>query len=60
MTTFDVEDPVKVPCGANLPPSGWFLRELTHFVDCAKAGRPSPRVPRGQVLDVIRVLESIR
>ena len=60
VTTFDVEDPVKVPCGANLPPSGWFLRELTHFVDCAKAGRPSPRVPRGQVLDVIRVLESIR
>ena len=41
-TVFDVEDPVKVECGANLPPSGWFLRELSHFVARAKE-KPSLR-----------------
>ncbi len=58
-TAFDVEDPVKVPCGVNLPPSGWFLRELTHFLHCAKRGEPSPRVPREQVLAVLGVLEGV-
>ena len=59
-TVFDVEDPVKVPCGANLPPSGWFLRELSHFVDCARQNRPSDRVPRRQVLSVLKTLERIQ
>lgn len=58
-TVFDVEDPVKVECGANLPPSGWFLRELSHFVARAKENRPSERVPREQVLSVLGILEKI-
>ena len=40
VTRFDVEDEIKVPCGINLPPSGWFLRELTHFVQCAERNVP--------------------
>ena len=44
---------MKVECGANLPPSGWFLRELSHFVARAKENRPSERVPREQVLSVL-------
>lgn len=60
MTRFDVEDPVKVPCGINLPPSGWFLRELTHFVQCAEQNAPSDRVKKQQVLDVLSVLETIQ
>lgn len=59
VTHFDVEDPVKVACGANLPPSGWFLRELTHFVRRAQENRPSERVPREQVLAVLKVLETL-
>lgn len=59
VTAFDVEDPVKVECGANLPPSGWFLRELSHFVERAKENRPSERVPREQVLGVLKTLEKI-
>lgn len=59
VTSFDVEDPVKVECGANLPASGWFLRELSHFVERAKENRPSERVPREQVLSVLRTLEKI-
>lgn len=56
---FDVEDPIKVPCGINLPDSGWFLRELGHLVSCAEKNQPSPLVPRQRVLDVLKVLESI-
>ena len=50
---------MKVECGANLPASGWFLRELSHFVERAKENRPSERVPREQVLSVLRTLEKI-
>ena len=57
---FDVEDPVKVPCGINLPDSGWFLRELGHLIGCAKKNQPSPLVPRQRILDVLEVLESIQ
>lgn len=55
----DVTDPVKVPTGINLPPTGWFLRELTHITACAREGRPSERVPREQVLAVLEVLDGI-
>lgn len=59
VTRFDVEDEIKVPCGINLPPSGWFLRELTHFVQCAERNVPSDRVSREQVLNVLSVLETL-
>ena len=59
ITTFDVEDPVKIPTGINLPPTGWFLRELTHFTQCAEENRPSELVPREQVLAVLEILQTI-
>ncbi len=59
VTPFDVEDPVKIPTGINLPPTGWFLRELTHFTQCAAENRPSERVPRAQVLTVLETLERL-
>lgn len=59
VTRFDVEDPVKVDCGVNLGESGWFLRELTHLLDCAGRGEPSPLVPRERILDVVEILEKI-
>ena len=57
--TFDVEEAVKVDCGINLGMSGWFLRELTHILAYARMGKPSPLVPKQQVLDVVEILETL-
>ena len=59
VTRFDVSDPVQVDCGINLGRSGWFLRELSHLLDCAKRDEPSPLVPKQRVLDVVEILEKI-
>lgn len=59
VTAFDVEDPVKIPTGINLPPTGWFLRELTHVTRRAAENRPSELVPRAQVLAVLETLETV-
>ncbi|MDD3334185.1 MAG: Gfo/Idh/MocA family oxidoreductase [Eubacteriales bacterium] len=57
--SFDIEDDVKIATGINLPPTGMFLRELTHFVHCAKEGLPSVKVPQAQVLAVLETLERL-
>lgn len=59
-TVFDVEEKLKIPTGINLPPTGMFLNELSHFVARAQANQPSERVPEKQVLAVLEVLESIQ
>ncbi|MBE5800431.1 MAG: Gfo/Idh/MocA family oxidoreductase [Clostridiales bacterium] len=59
VTEFDITDPVIVDCGINLGASGWFYRELSHLLDCAGRGVPSPLVPRQRVLDVVEILEKI-
>lgn len=59
VTHFDVSEPVQVDCGINLGKSGWFLRELTHLLDCAHRGEPSLRVPKQRVLDVVEILEGV-
>ena len=56
---FDVEEAVTVDCGINLGRSGWFLRELSHILAYARMGRPSPLVPKQQVLDVVEILEGL-
>lgn len=56
---FDTEEAIKISTGINLPPTGWFLKELTHFVRCAEKNRPSERVPKERVLSVMKVLETI-
>lgn len=59
ITKFDITDPVQVDCGINLGTSGWFYRELSHLLDCAKKGEPSDLVPKQRVLDVVEILEKI-
>lgn len=59
VTPYDISEPVKIPTGINLPPTDMFLRELTHFTDCAQKGLPSERVPKEQVLAVLDVLEGM-
>ncbi|MFV0350735.1 MAG: Gfo/Idh/MocA family protein [Oscillospiraceae bacterium] len=56
---FDTEEKVKIPTGINVPPTGMFLAELTHFTDCAAKNIPSNKVPRSQVLNVVELLEEI-
>lgn len=56
---FDTEDEVKIPTGINVPPTGWYLTELRHFIECVKENQPSPRVPKEQVLTVLEILEQV-
>lgn len=56
---FDTEEKIKIPTGINVPPTGTFLAELTHFLDCHKNGVPSPKVPKSQVITVLELLEEI-
>jgi len=59
VTKYDISEPIQVDCGINLGRSGWFLRELTHLLDCAKKGEASELVPKQRVLDVVEILEKI-
>ena len=54
---YDTEDPLKIPTGINVPPTGWYLRELGHFLDCLRRDTDSPLVPKERVLAVLGLLE---
>lgn len=56
---FDTEEELKIPTGINLPPTGMFHKELSHFMDCIREGVPSDKVTREQVLTVVGLLEEI-
>lgn len=56
---FNTEDDIQIPTGINLPPTGMFYRELSHFMNCVRKNIPSERVPRQQVLTVVELLEKI-
>ncbi|NMB69115.1 MAG: Gfo/Idh/MocA family oxidoreductase [Chloroflexi bacterium] len=56
---FDTADEIQIPTGINLPPTGMFYRELSHFVDCVRRGEPSERVGREQIMTVIELLEEM-
>jgi UDP-N-acetylglucosamine 3-dehydrogenase len=56
---FDTEDEIKIPTGINLPPTGMFFRELSHFMDCVNKGIPSEKVSRQQILTVVDLLEEM-
>ncbi|MCD2502807.1 Gfo/Idh/MocA family oxidoreductase [Clostridium sp. NSJ-145] len=57
---FDTEDAIKVPTGINVPPTGWYLNELKHFINCIKENKKSEVVSKEQVLTVIKILESFK
>jgi predicted dehydrogenase len=56
---FDTEEKVKIPVGINVPPTGTYLTELTHFLDCFKKGVSSDRVRKEQVFAVLEILENL-
>ncbi|MDR1508129.1 MAG: Gfo/Idh/MocA family oxidoreductase [Synergistaceae bacterium] len=57
---FDTDEKIKIPTGINVPPTGTYLSELKHFLECWKKNEPSPRVPGEQVLTVMELLENMR
>ena len=56
---FDTAEALKIPTGINLPPTGMFHKELSHFMNCIKRGVTSDKVTREQVLTVVGLLEEI-
>jgi len=56
---FDTKEEVQVSTGINLPPTGMFYNELSHFISCIKQGEASEKVSQKQVLTAIGILEEI-
>ncbi|MEM1484498.1 Gfo/Idh/MocA family oxidoreductase [Oscillospiraceae bacterium PP1C4] len=54
---FDTKDEIKIPTGINVPPTGWYLSELSHFMQCIKQNKPSTFVSDLQILTVLDILE---
>lgn len=56
---FNTEDKVLVSTGINLPPTGMFYNELSHFLDCIRKGISSPKVTKQQILTSLALLEEM-
>ncbi|MFA6890540.1 MAG: Gfo/Idh/MocA family oxidoreductase [Sphaerochaetaceae bacterium] len=53
----DTSDPITVSTGINVPPTGWYYNELSHFLSCIEEGVSSPFVTKEQVLAVLETIE---
>lgn len=56
---FDTEEKLKIPTGINVPPTGVYFEELSHFIDCIKANKPSDKITEDQVIEVLETLTEI-
>lgn len=56
---YDIKDEIMISTGINVPPSGWYLNELGHFISCIKKGVKTDLVSEEQLLAVFEVLEEI-
>lgn len=56
---YDTKEEVLVSTGINLPPTGMFYNELSHFISCIEKGNSSEKVSKQQVLTGIGILEEI-
>jgi predicted dehydrogenase len=59
MASFDLNEEIKIETGINIPPTGIFLSELKHFINCVTNGTPSCLVTKEQVLSVVEILEAM-
>ena len=57
--SFDLREEVVVAPGINLPPTGMFYNELSHFIDCIIRGEPSARVRPEQIIAGVEIMEEI-
>lgn len=56
---YNIEDDIIIPTGINLPPTGMFHRELSHFIECIKNRTPSTIVDSKQIIATIEIMEEI-
>lgn len=56
---YNLEEEVVVPTDINLPATGMFYRELSHFIFCIEKGIQSNRVNRDQIIAGVEILEEI-
>jgi len=56
---FHREEEVIVSTGINLPATGMFYRELSHFISCIKKGIPSKLVDYEQIIAGVEIMEEI-
>ena len=56
---FDTEEKIKIPTGINVPPTGVYLEELSHFIDCIEKGEDSDRITKEQIINVMEILTEI-
>lgn len=56
---YDVDEKIKIETGINIPPTGMYLEQLQHFIDCIKDDRDSDIVTKNQIVETLKVLESV-
>ncbi|NLI90572.1 MAG: Gfo/Idh/MocA family oxidoreductase [Epulopiscium sp.] len=56
---YDLKEEVVISTGINLPPTGMFYNQLSHFISCINQGIPSDIVCGRQVIKDIEILEDI-
>ncbi len=56
---FDTKEKIQIPTGINVPPTGVYLEELGHFVECIKNKKPSEKITEEQLLAVMEILTRI-
>lgn len=55
-----IEDEVKIPTGINVPPTGWYFNELSHFIECIRQGQGSDVVTERQLIETLEVVERVK
>lgn len=56
---FDLSEEIVVAPGINLPPTGMFYKELSHFLTCIREGKPSELVNAEQVIAGVKIMEKL-
>lgn len=56
---FDTEEKLKIPTGINVPPTGVYFEELSHFLDCVRKNKPSDKITEDQLITVLETLTEI-
>ncbi|MGE5631888.1 MAG: Gfo/Idh/MocA family protein [Caulobacteraceae bacterium] len=56
---YQLEESVSVSTGINLPATGMFYNEISHFIECIEKGILSNRVSRDQIVAGVEIMEEI-
>lgn len=56
---YNLKEEVEMPTGINLPVTGMFYNQLSHFISCIEKGIPSDRVGCDQIIAGVEIMEEI-